>query len=193
MEDSIPESAGRSSFNLLQEDLFFETLRIEPGTTVLDLACGLGNYSIAAASYVGQKGIIHAFDLWEEGIEILETRASIAGFTNIRAEVADVSQGIPVEDHSVDLCLLATFIHILIDENKVEDTLKEIKRVVKPHGSIAIVEFKKIEGPPGPPLSMRHSPHELETILAPHNLYMKKSIEIGPYNYLAIFTGEKKL
>ena len=152
---NIPESAGLSSFNLLDQKAFFQALDIRPGMTVLDLGCGLGNYAIDLCPLVGSDGFIHAFDLWEEGIEILNARALHARFNNIRANVVDVTGNIPVEDRSVDLSLMATIIHILIHEKSADNILTEVRRVLKPEGVVAIVEFKKMNGPPGPPLSMR--------------------------------------
>ena len=185
--ENIPVSAGRTSFNLLKEDLFFAALDIQPGMTLLDLGCGVGNYAIAAAPRVGPGGIIHAFDVWEEGIEILETRASMANIGNISAGLADLGKELPLDDGIVDLCLLATFLHIMINENTVDTLVKEVLRVLKPEGTVAIVEFKKIEAPPGPPLSMRHSPAELEQILAPYKLRVQDIVDVGPYNYLALY------
>lgn len=184
---NIPESAGLSSFNLLDQTAFFQALDIRPGMTVLDLGCGLGNYAIDLCPLVGTDGFIHAFDLWEEGIEILNARALHARFNNIRANVVDVTGNIPVEDRSVDLSLMATIIHILIHEKSADNILTEVRRVLKPEGVVAIVEFKKMNGPPGPPLSMRLSPPELDEFLASHALRMIKCMDIGPYNYLSFF------
>ena len=190
--ENIPESAGLSSFNLLDEHFFFKELDVKPGITMLDLACGLGNYAVAAASYVGPDGIIYALDIWEEGIETLEVRTAITNINNIRPVVTDVCKKIPVGDQSVDLCLMATIIHILVDENKAENMLNEVCRVLKPGGRAAVVEFKKIEGPPGPPLSLRHSPRDLEKILSPYHLQVQKTVEVGPFNYLSIFGASFK-
>ena len=186
---NIPESAGLSSFNLLDQEAFFHALDIKSGMTILDLGCGLGNYAITFSQYVGETGLIQGFDLWEEGIEILNTRAAVAQITNIRADVVDVCKKIPIEDQCVDLCLLATVVHNLIHEKNIQNVLTEVRRVLKPGGVIAIVEFKKMGGPAaGPPLSQRHSPLELEKILASHNLHMIKSLDVGQYNYLSIFS-----
>ena len=157
--------------------------------TILDLGCGLGNFSIPIAQYVEPTGLVHAFDLWEEGGEILEARAAVAEVDNIRAAVVDVCERISLQENSVDLCLLATIVHILIREKNLQTVLTEVRRVSKPDGIVAIVKFKKIEGPAaGPPLSQRHSPPELEKIIASHNLHMIKSLDVGQYNYLSVFS-----
>ena len=55
---NIPESAGLSSFNLLDQTAFFQALDIRSGMTVLDLGCGLGNYAIDLCPHVGSDGFI---------------------------------------------------------------------------------------------------------------------------------------
>ena len=62
--------------------------------------------------------------------------------------------------------------------------LTEIARVVKPTGILAVMEFKKIDGPPGPPIHIRLSPAEVADRLAPYGFKKERSVDVGPYNYL---------
>lgn len=191
MEDNVPTSAGLSSFNLLDEKKFFSCLDIKPGMALLDLACGLGNYAIASSPYVGEKGIVHAVDLWEEGIETLNVRTGLGKVDNIRTWIADATDPLPLADHCIDICLMATVFHILIHEGKLAKTMLELQRVLKPQGTIAIVEFEKIESPPGPPLSMRLAPEELAVELSLYGFICRKSVDVGHYNYLSLFSRQK--
>ena len=187
-EEDIPTSAGLSSFNLLDERKLFAALGLFPGMTMLDLGCGLGNYAVAASPYVGGQGIIHALDLWAEGIETLAVRAKIGGLANIRAGVANAGGSLPLAERSVDLCLMATVIHILVREAIVRKTLAEVRRVLKPEGTLAVVEFHKVDGSPGPPRAWRLAPSELELLLAPYGFRSIACVDVGPANYLSLFT-----
>ena len=184
-----PIAAGKSSFNLIDTRKFFPELNLQASITFLDVACGRGAYSLAASEFVGPSGHIFAVDLWKEGIEDLKRAVSAGKILNIEARVADVSQKIPLEDHRVDVCLLATVFHDLIQDHKDQGTLREIKRVMKPHGTLAVIEFKKMEGPPGPPIGIRISEEQVVDRLRPHSFSLIKSVDIGPYNYLALFRG----
>lgn len=186
-EEDLPTSAGLSSFNLLEEGRLFAALGLAPGMTLLDLGCGLGNYALACSPRVGAQGLIHALDPWAEGIEVLEARAAMAGLRNIRPGVADAAAALPLADRSIDLCLLATVVHILVQEGVVARTLAEVRRVLRPGGTVAVVEFHKVAGPPGPPLAWRLAPAELAGVLAPSALTCSGYVDIGPYNYLARF------
>lgn len=187
-EEDIPTSAGLSSFNLLDERRLFAALGLTPGMTMLDLGCGLGNYAVASSPYVGGQGIIHALDLWEEGIETLAVRAEIGHLANIRAGVANAGASLPLAERSVDLCLMATVIHILVQEGGIQKTLAEVRRVLKPEGTLAVVEFHKVDGPPGPPRGWRLSPAELELLLAPFGFCASICVDVGPGNYLSLFS-----
>lgn len=189
--NDIPIGAGKSSFDLIDSQKLFSELKLKEGITFLDVACGNGNYSIAASKYIGNKGTIYAFDLWKEGIDNLLNQIAIQKIQNIHAKVADVSKEISVEKSSVDICLMATVLHDLIQDHTDAGTLNEIKRVLKTKGTLAIVEFKKIEGPPGPPIEIRLSPEELEKIVTSYRFQCVKTTDIGQYNYLSIFMKQK--
>jgi len=154
---------------------------------LLDLACGSGSYSLFAAKFIGADGGIYAFDLWKEGIDHLMREIAVRQLRQIHAGVADVSGKIPLGNHSVDVCLIATVLHDLIQEKTEQGTLREVRRVLRPDGILAVVEFKKVEGPPGPPIEIRVSPEELDGLLFPYAFGIAKKVEVGPYNYLSVF------
>ena len=185
-----PTGAGKSSFDLLDTKKLFSRLQLNKNTVFLDLACGRGAYSIAAAEHIGQDGTIFAVDLWKEGIDQLRMETQSRQIQNIFPHVADVSQRIPVEDHCIDVCLMATVLHDLIQDHNHKAALEEVKRVLKQGGTLAVVEFKKIEGPPGPPVKVRISAEEVEEYLRPYAFVLREVDDIGPCNYLAIFTNQ---
>lgn len=184
-----PIAAGKSSFALIDSERFFEAIALKDGSTFLDVACGAGAYSVAASPYIGPSGKIIAVDLWKEGIDTLKRDIISQNITNIQPSVTDVSRHIPLEDDSVDTCLMATVLHDLIQENTDQGTMREVGRVLKPDGTLLIIEFKKIEGSPGPPPSIRLSPQELEQYLLATNFRLVKTMDIGHYLYLSIFAG----
>lgn len=182
-----PIAAGKSSFSLIDSRKLFSEIGVSSNTTLLDLACGAGAYAIAASPHVGSSGKIIAVDLWGAGIDSLKDEIRIKKIDNIFPHVADVSQHIPVADHSVDLCLMATVLHDLVQDRTDQGTLKEVQRTLKPGGRLAVIEFKKKEGPPGPPMKIRISPDTLETFLKPINLFPAKTVDMGEHLYLSVY------
>jgi ubiquinone/menaquinone biosynthesis C-methylase UbiE len=185
-----PIAAGKSSFDLVDAGKVFSELHLQPGTAFLDVACGRGAYSLAALPYVGPEGHVYAVDLWKEGIAELQKELIARDIKNVSAHVADVSRHIPVADQSIDTCLVATVLHDLLTIGKAEGTLSEIRRGMKTGGTVAVIEFRKIEGPPGPPIAIRITNEELIHTCRPFALAPFKTLEVGPYNYLTMFIRE---
>ncbi len=186
-----PTGAGKSSFGLIDTVAFFQELGLKKGITFLDVACGRGAYSLAIADIIGENGQVYAVDLWEEGIGILREEAASKGIQNMTTFVCDVAQHIPVEDDSVDVCLMATVLHDLVADKVDRKVMNEIVRVIKPNGVLAIVEFYKKEGSPGPPKPVRLSPEEVDQMVSAYGFQQKRYTEIGPDNYLQIFTAAR--
>jgi ubiquinone/menaquinone biosynthesis C-methylase UbiE len=182
-----PLGAGWSSFGLIDAGRIFDVLGLKRGSTFLDIACGRGDYAIAASRIIGDEGLVYAVDLWERGIAALAKRCSAEGIKSVKAIVADVGKHIPIEDETVDACLMATALHDLVQARDAEGALREARRVLESQGSLAIVEFKKIEGPPGPPIHIRLAPEEVETMVVPHGFGKGRVVEVGPHNYLITF------
>ncbi len=182
-----PTAAGKSSFDLIDVDKFFKELDLQKGIAFLDVACGRGAYCLAASEIVGEKGRVYGVDLWEEGIELLKAAADEKSAGNIDALVSDAGKQIPVDDHSIDVCLMATVLHDFVEDKIDQEVLHEIVRVVKPNGILAIMEFMKIQGPPGPPRHIRLSPEQVDDMLAPFGFMQERIVDVGPYNYLMLF------
>jgi len=127
-----PTAAGKSSFDLIDVDKFFKELNLQKGISFLDVACGRGAYCLAASEIVGEKGRVYGVDLWEEGIELLKTAADEKGAGNIEAVVSDAGKQIPVDDRTIDVCLMATVLHDFVEDKIDQAVLHEIVRVVKP-------------------------------------------------------------
>jgi ubiquinone/menaquinone biosynthesis C-methylase UbiE len=185
-----PTGAGKSSFGLIDTSKFFLEVDLKKGTTFLDVACGWGAYSLAASDIVGKDGQVYAVDLWEEGILNLRKEADSKGFQNMATFVSDVAQNIPVENDCVDVCLMATVLHDLVGDQVDQGAMKEIVRVLKPEGILLIVEYKKTDGPPGPPKTVRLSPQEVDTLVSEYGFKQKRYTEIGANHYLQIFKGK---
>ncbi len=184
--ETKPTGAGKSSFGLIDSAKFFRELDLNKGATFLDVACGRGAYSLAASDIIGKDGQVYAVDLWEEGILSLRNQAA-KGIQNITTFVSDVAQSIPIENDCVDVCLMATVLHDFVGDKVGRQVMKEIVRVMKSEGTLAIVEFKKKDGPPGPPKPIRLSPEEVVKIVSAFGFQQNRYTEVGPDNYLQIF------
>ncbi|OGD22217.1 MAG: hypothetical protein A2W03_06630 [Candidatus Aminicenantes bacterium RBG_16_63_16] len=182
-----PLGAGHSSFDLIDSPALFKELRLKKGSSFLDIACGPGAYILAASEFIGPAGNLYGVDLWDEAIAALRREAAARGIKNLITKIADVGKKIPLPDRAVDAALMATVLHDLVEEGKETKALRETARVLKPGGLFAVVEFKKIDAPTGPPRQVRLNPREVGDLVAPFGFSKARFRDLGPDVYLMVF------
>jgi ubiquinone/menaquinone biosynthesis C-methylase UbiE len=187
VEEKI-HGAGKSSFDLVDAGKLFEELHLEPGSVFADLGCGRGEYAVQAALKVGEQGTVYAVDLWEEGLVVLGTEAEFLGLHQLKVVAADICARLPIEDQSVDVCFVATVLHDYVREGCSDGVLDAARRIVRQGGTLAVVEFKKFDGHPGPSIHVKLSPEEVERIVTPHGFTMRRVVDMGQYTYLILFS-----
>ena len=181
-----PVAAGKSSFDLIDAEKALAVMAVRPGINFLDLACGIGRYSIEVAQRIGGEGTVYAVDLWCEGIEILEREIGNRGIKNIRAICADIREPLPLNENSIDASLAATILHDLSKKEQ-KATVQEIARLIKPGGMLFVIEFKKLDKGPGPPIHIRMDEKEIEGLVTPFGFKKIAASGIGEFNYLVKF------
>jgi len=108
---------------------------LKPGWTVLDFGCGPGQYTVAAARVVGEKGNVHALDLHPTALEIVEKKAAKMNLFNIDTVFSDLHTGL--EDESVDAILL---FNVLKCRRDFRSLMGEFHRVLKKSGKVHVKE-----------------------------------------------------
>ena len=177
---------GRGSFWMHDPEVVFRELNLKNGDRFLDMGCGPGDYAIWASQIVGNHGVVYALDIRGKMIGDLEERANSEGFKNIKTMVSDITNPLPIQDSSIDVCFIATVLHIPDVARDWRRVFTEIRRVLKPGGRIAIIECKKEDQPFGPPRHMRLSPKDLEDSITPYGFEKVGLADLG-CNYMIQF------
>jgi ubiquinone/menaquinone biosynthesis C-methylase UbiE len=188
--DNYPQGhhhAGKSSKAYLNAERVLQETGLKSGDKFLDVGCGEGYFSIAAAKIVGNKGKVYAIDSYEESIVALKQQIHRESIGNIEAIVADVTQKMPLPKAIIDVCLMANVMHGFLANGEIPSVMTEIARVMKVRSTLAVVEFQKVAGPPGPPISIRMNPEELEGLISGYGFEKNKVVEVGPFHYAAMF------
>jgi ubiquinone/menaquinone biosynthesis C-methylase UbiE len=168
-------------------ELVFNALDLKKGDVFLDLGCGPGDYAIEASRIVGNSGFVYALDKWPYLICGLKEKADSHGLKNIHAVVSDVTAPLPVADHCIDVCLMATVLHVPAVTERMGAVFSEVCRVLKTRGHFAIIECKKEDMPFGPPKHMRLSPTDIENSIKKYGFKKLSLVDLG-YNYMIQFS-----
>ena len=119
-----------------------EAAQPQAGMLVLDLASGNGEPALSLARRVAPNSHVTATDVSEGMLSALRANAAVDQVTNIETKVCDAHK-LPFADGSLDLVTSRFGVMFFADTRA---ALREIKRVLKPAGRVALLVW----GPPGP-------------------------------------------
>lgn len=120
-------------------DATLQAVEIEKGWRILDAGAGSGSFLPLMAQLVGGNGHIDALDLAPENVEMINERVTSEEFApSVQAKIGTVLK-LPYQDNSYDLVWCANVTQYLSDD-ELATALKEMYRVIKPGGWIAIKE-----------------------------------------------------
>ncbi len=158
MEKTFDEAAesydrvGPSIFTRFGERLV-EHMPLATGAHVLDIATGKGAVLLPVARRVGPEGHVVGIDLSGSILRETERIAREEGLTNVELRKMD-AEHLDFPDQSFDAVTCAFAIFFFPD---VRTALREMYRVCKPGGCLAITNFNKTPLPfsPGVPMLIR--------------------------------------
>jgi amino acid transporter/phospholipid N-methyltransferase len=131
MEDfNIPKNFRRELLS------YFKDLEAK---TILEYGAGIGTLTLHLAESVGPRGKIYATDLSAKNVEILQERLAKRHFTNVEV-IYDEHQinRIHPSIKNVDVVFSVGMLSYVQDVHKV---LREIYKIMPPHGKICMVEY----------------------------------------------------
>ena len=122
-------------------ELLIAHAQVQPGAQVLDVACGTGAASRAAARAAGPEGAVTGLDLGEPTLEVARSHAAEAGAAPIAFLQSDAA-ALDVADAAFDVALCQQGLQFFPDRPA---ALAEILRALKPGGRVAIATWKHVE------------------------------------------------
>jgi len=111
---------------------------IESGMKILDVGCGTGSLTVATKRRQGPDGMVVGIDPSSNMVNLAQEKAEKAQVE--AAFQVGVIEKIDFPEHHFDLVLSSLMMHHLPDELK-KDGLLEIYRVLKPNGTLLIIEL----------------------------------------------------
>lgn len=111
---------------------------LKTGESVLDVGCGTGSLAIAAKRHVGAGGSVHGIDASAPMIVRARHKAKKAG-VKVTFENG-IAQSLPFPDARFDVVLNTVMLHHLPRKSR-QESVREMRRVLKPGGRLLAIEF----------------------------------------------------
>jgi ubiquinone/menaquinone biosynthesis C-methylase UbiE len=146
----------------------------------MDAGCGDGHVAMIAHDLLDEDAIIYAVDIYDASIEDMQNEVDEKGIKNIIPICADATEHIDVEDDFVDVILLINVWHHFNVARKMDEATLELKRILKPGGRIAVMEYKKEEARHGPRYPMRVSHEVIGELFKKHDMkFVSLDCDVG--------------
>ena len=189
---------GFSSVHFLDSDEIIRELDLRGDEVFMDAGCGDGHNAIKILEDYNHKGLVYAVDVYDASIEDMQTYKDENDVENLINIEADITDGIPgVDDESVDVILMVNVFHGFKASRKLDEAVKELERIVKKDGKIAIMDYKAWDVPKEPPTKYSSSPQDLEMLFNKYGLnkiYLNEDIgediPEGKSHFLIMFGKE---
>jgi len=172
---------SRDRFDYLPPDRIFAHLDPPQGGLVVDFGAGTGRFSIELAQRRPDLRVI-ALDEQPEMLKLLEAKPAARQLANIRPVLADEIGSLK---GAADRILAMNVLHEVGDA-----TLRGMSRLLKPQGSLLIVDWNSaVDRPIGPPKDHTHTPEEALARLGKAGF---EAISLEPLRYHFVLRAERK-
>ena len=168
----------------LPPDRVLELLPPCPGATVADIGAGTGYFAIPLAQAIGPEGKVFAIDLQPEMLDLLRKKIEGHGSPRNISLLQGTAESTTLPPASCDLVFIANVWHELPDHAA---ALREFRRVLRPDGALAIVDWRPdTEHPPGPPIEHRIDAAEVRRKLEESGWKVEENTLVGEYGYFIL-------
>lgn len=155
---------------------------VKAGITFLDIGCGNGFFTLPAARMVGSSGHVYGLDSNHQAIDEIRTNAAAESLNNLVLRVGSAEDTILCES-CADIVFFGIVLHDFQDASLV---LKNARRMLKPDGRLVDLDWKKINMPFGPPLSIRFDEATASRLIESAGLKITSVAESGNYHYVIL-------
>jgi ubiquinone/menaquinone biosynthesis C-methylase UbiE len=161
---------GRSTESFIDARDVISRLNMKGNEVFMDVGCGDGHVSTIAYDMLNDEATIYAVDVYQPSIEDMKKDVEAEGITNIIPIQSNVVENIALKDNTVDVCLMINVFHHFVGMGQTDEAISELKRITKPGGRIAVMDYKKMDTGYGPSVRIKRNPEELEEMFIKNGL-----------------------
>jgi ubiquinone/menaquinone biosynthesis C-methylase UbiE len=163
-------------------DVVASHFHIHEGEKVADFGAGSGYYLKVLSGLVGQTGKVYACEIQKNLVEKLGDFARLSGLSNVLTLWCDLEEpnGIKIPDNTLDAAILVNTLFQF--ENK-EAALTEIRRTMKPQGTLHIIDWSESFGGLGPQASDVITKDAAINLLESQRFVFEREYPAGEHHY----------
>ncbi|WKZ33308.1 MAG: methyltransferase domain-containing protein [Thermodesulfobacteriota bacterium] len=181
MHKFSPEHLERLMSAEREKDLSPERLLRESGLRTgqafADIGSGPGFFTIPAARIIGPTGMAFAVDTQADMLIYLRDRKNPPD--NVILMKSEEYE-IPLADFTADFALMAFVLHETVDKSRL---LRETRRIMKPGGTLLLLDWEKKAEDKGPPLEERVSAGDARSFVEESGFDVVQSSKLNPSHY----------
>lgn len=155
---------------------------LKPGDNFMDIGCGRGFFALPAARLVGNRGIVYGVDVSTDSIQELKEKAKNEKLSNMVLIAGEAESTIFCES-CADIVFFGIDLHDFRDP---EQVLQNTRKMLKPHGRLVDLDWKKEPSPFGPPVEIRFGEDKAKGLIEAAGFKVQSVSAPGPYHYLII-------
>lgn len=154
---------------------------------VADFGAGSGAYVAAIADALEGTGVVYAIDIQRDLLRRMSNDAKHAGRTNVEIVWGDLEtpNATKLADRHLDLVLISNLLFQLADK---KEALREAKRVLKPGGTLVIIDWSESFGGMGPQPKAVVSKEAACALAKNAGFELKGEFDAGAHHYGVSFT-----
>jgi len=180
------DRVGPSIFSQFGERLV-EQMPLARGARVLDVATGKGAVLLPAARRVGSEGHVTGIDLSGEILKEAERAVRAESLTNVELRKMD-AEHLEFPDNTFDFVTCAFALFLFPDMGA---ALREMYRVCKPGGYVAMTNFNKTPPPFDPSLSIlikQFIDYQVQVVLPPQLAFTPQEMKelLGRFGFRSV-------
>lgn len=160
---------------------------VRPGSTVVDIGAGTGEYSLLASEKVGPEGSVYAVEVQLSHVDSMKALFQEKELTNAHVIWADAElpEGTRLKEDIADVVILTNVLFAIEDK---DGLVEEIKRILKAGGKLLVVDWSESFSSIGPQPQHIVSKKFSEEMFERAGFVKEGDIEAGAHHYGMIFS-----
>lgn len=166
-------------------------LGVQPGMRVADFGSGSGAYVLAIAKELSNSGHVYAIDIQKDLLRRTKNEADKLGYKNVEVLWGDLEaeNGSKIAHNTVELVLISNLLFQVEDKLQV---MAEAKRIVRPNGRVAVIDWSDSYGGMGPTKEDVVPKSDVLTLARSVELTFIEEFDAGAHHFGLVFRKGKK-